>query len=92
MAEEKQKDSKPQKQDYEEIGKAIVNFYENGYFGRRRTLKMSFLKGMAGGVGGVIGATLVIAIFIWVLSLLKSVPLVGPFFENVRNTINQTQE
>lgn len=49
----------------------------------------TFLRGILVGAGGVIGATLLIAILLWVLSIFDTVPLIGPLIENTRDTIEQ---
>ncbi len=67
----------------------LTNIYETGYIDRNQTYKMSFIKGILAGLGGVIGATLVVALLIWVLSLLGSVPLINTLTDNVENTIQQ---
>lgn len=73
--------------DYEQLGKMLQNIYESGYIDRNAALKMSFLKGIAAGFGGVIGATIIVALTIWVLSLFDNVPLLGPFADKVQNTV-----
>lgn len=78
-------------QDYEQLGRMLANIYESGYVDRGQTYKMSFLKGLAAGFGGVIGATIVVALLLWGLSFLDQVPLVGRFTERVRTTIEQNQ-
>jgi hypothetical protein len=50
-------------------------------------LKMSFLKGIAAGFGGVIGATIVVGLVVWILSLFETIPLVGPVVDNVKGTV-----
>ena len=75
------------KQSYEEIGRMFESIYESGYIDRNKTYKMSFLKGVAAGVGSVIGATVIVALLIWVLNLFDSVPLVGPFTHKIQNTV-----
>lgn len=47
----------------------------------------SFLRGIVTGAGGVLGATVLIAILLWLLSLFDTVPLIGPLIENTRSTI-----
>ncbi|HET7673197.1 MAG TPA: DUF5665 domain-containing protein [Candidatus Saccharimonadales bacterium] len=49
----------------------------------------SFIRGVLVGAGGVIGATVLIAILLWVLSLFDTVPLIGPIIDNARETIQQ---
>ncbi|MEO8862979.1 MAG: DUF5665 domain-containing protein, partial [Candidatus Saccharimonadales bacterium] len=51
----------------EELGNALISIYESGYLDKTKTYKMSFLKGILGGLGGAIGATLVLALLVWML-------------------------
>ena len=78
-----------QKLTNEQVGQMLVNIYESGYLDKNKSYKMSFLKGLAGGLGGVIGATIVVALLIWVLSLFQEVPLIGPFLDKARTTVEQ---
>lgn len=88
--------SKPKKltkeQNYEQLGQMLTNIYESGYIDRNQAYKMSFIKGLIAGLGGVLGATIVVAILLWILTLFSSVPFVGRFTENTRNTIDQSQK
>ncbi|MDQ5886208.1 MAG: hypothetical protein QG628_605 [Patescibacteria group bacterium] len=81
--------SKKKELSYEEIGKMLVNIYESGYINQNQTYKLSFLKGIATGVGGVIGATVVIALLLWGLSLFQEIPLIGPVVQKIQTTIDQ---
>lgn len=77
--------------DYESLGRMLVSVAENGYLDRTRMLKMSFLKGVATGLGGVLGATLVVAILLWVLSLFDQIPLIGPIVDRFNETVRSSQ-
>jgi chromate transport protein ChrA len=74
--------------DYEELGRMLVHIYETGYPDRKKLLKYSFLKGMVTGLGGVLGATILITALIWALSLFERIPLIGPFFDKVQTTVD----
>lgn len=80
----------PKKTDYEELGKLIETVYETGYMNRGRLLRMNFLKGIAVGVGSVVGATIVISLLLWILSLLNFGPF-RPIIENIQDTVEQAQ-
>lgn len=79
--------SKKQQVDYEQLGKMLSNIYESGYINRNQAYKMSFLKGIAAGFGGVVGATMVLAIVLWVLSVFVDVPIIGPLLDPVQDTL-----
>lgn len=69
--------------------KAVLEdlFYD---FNRSRVqiYKMNFVRGIMLGAGTVIGGTLIIALLVWVLSLLSNViPPLGDFFESASQTL-----
>ena len=80
-----------QKVDYEQIGRMVANIYETGYIDRNQTYKMSFIKGILAGLGGVIGATVVVALILWLLSLFQTVPLIDRLYNNLDDTVNSQQ-
>jgi len=72
----------------EELGNMLKNIYESGYLDRNQSYKQSFIKGVLGGFGGVIGATIVVAILLWTLSLFHNVPI--PFLNRVTDNVQHT--
>lgn len=89
MSAKKAKKKSPK--DYEELGRRLENIYTAGYVDKKEMMKMSFLKGVLGGLGGVIGATIVVALLIWLLSLFDTVPLIGPLIENIQDSVKTAQ-
>lgn len=82
------KKSNPSKQvSYEQLGKMLESIYESGYIDRNKLYKMSFLKGIAAGFGGVIGATIIVALLLWALNLFDQVPLLGPLTDKLQDTV-----
>lgn len=76
---------------YEHLGKMLVNIYETGYIDRNQAYKMSFIKGLLSGLGGVVGATLVLALILWFVSLLGNLPFLERISDNVTQTLNNAK-
>jgi hypothetical protein len=76
--------------EYEQLGRLISSVYESGYLDKKQSYKTSFIKGVFSGFGGVVGATVVVGVLLWVLSLFGSVPLIGRFTDRVEQTVQQT--
>jgi hypothetical protein len=75
------------KTDYERLGRMLHDIVETGYSSRWKMYRFVFIKGMVGGFGGVLGATLVVAALLWIFSVLGRVPLIGPFVDSLQETI-----
>lgn len=86
----KQEEKAVVKRNHDEIAKALEILFATDYIDKKKLYLSNFVRGMAFSAGGVIGATLIIAILIWILSLFDQVPLIGPLFENTRETIQQS--
>lgn len=54
----------------------MADVYESGYINKRRLYKSAFIKGVLTGLGGVIGATVCVALLLWVLSFFDQLPFV----------------
>jgi hypothetical protein len=81
---------------YEQLGRMLTNIYESGYIDRNQAYKMSFVKGLLTGLGGVIGATLLVALLIWILTVVSDAPLIervtDPIISPVVDTIRNGQK
>lgn len=79
------------KRNHDEIAKALEILFATDYIDKKKLYLNNFLRGMAFSAGGIIGATIVIGLLIWILSLFDNIPLIGPLFENTRETIQDSQ-
>lgn len=73
--------------EYEQMGRQLDALYDAVHPDRRALYKAAFIKGVLSGVGGVIGATLVVALLLWLLSLFAELPLIGNFIETIQDTL-----
>lgn len=72
----------------QELGQMLTNIYESGYLDRSTAYKMAFFKGVLSGLGGVIGATVLVALLVWILSLFHSLPFVGHIVDAFKSAVN----
>ncbi len=77
--------------DYEKLGQQLESLFINFDPSRRKIFWVNFWLGVLRGFGAVIGATVGIAILIYILSLFSQIPLIGPFVNNIKHTVNTTQ-
>lgn len=73
--------------DYEQMGRQLEELYDAVRPERRALYWVSFWKGIFRGAGSVIGATLVVALMLWLLSLFSELPLIGNFMDSLRSAI-----
>ncbi len=74
-----------------DLQKALEVLFASEYINHRKLYLHNFVRGIVFGAGGVIGATLLVGIVLWILSLFDQVPLIGPFFDNTKETIQNVQ-
>jgi hypothetical protein len=68
----------------------IEQLFYDFHSSRRQVYWLNFWRGIAFGVGSVIGGTLVVALVVWLLSLLVDLPGgVGESIEYIVNTVRQ---
>lgn len=88
----KDSQNKPFKErEYEQLGRLLVSIGETGKFNRFRLYRTSFVKGVFVGLGSVIGATVMVAILLFILSLFSEIPLIGNFIGDLQTTLEETQ-
>lgn len=59
----------------------------NRLLSKSASLKYAFLRGLATGFGGILGATIVLAVFVWGLSRLEFIPIIGNFVSQITDFV-----
>lgn len=70
----------------------MEEIFHDMYHERKRIYKINFVRGIFFGVGSALGGTLVIGLVIWLLSLFVNFPVIGDYFKDAQNTIEQSQQ
>lgn len=65
----------------------LEQLFDDHYKYRWRVYQINFFRGIFFGLGSVIGATVFVAITLWILSLFTELPVVGNLFEKTQTTI-----
>ncbi|MEK9156332.1 MAG: DUF5665 domain-containing protein [Patescibacteria group bacterium] len=73
----------------EDIIKAIRDLTEQNK--RLASLKWNFWRGIVYGFGFSIGSILLVALFLWVLSLFDTIPVIGRFISTIIETVKRGQ-
>lgn len=69
----------------------VVDFLEYLQSGKR-IMWVNFKAGIAKGFGITIGMTVVVAIFIWILTMLMDLPLIGEYFQEAKIYVDEYKE
>ncbi len=77
---------------YEDLGRQLESLYDSLNPDRKSVYRTNFIKGIWSGLGGVIGATVGLAVLLWILSLFGQIPIIGHFVDTVRHTIQSRQK
>lgn len=64
-------------------------FFEMSHPRWGRVIKYAFIKGVATGFGLFLGGTIVVALLLWILSLLGQVPFLNDIAESARETLDR---
>ena len=93
MSAQKTQTEKLDKQDYEQLGKAVeaalVKDYIHLLHSTREQIWSAFVRGIFTGLGTVIGATLVVAMLLWILTFFGTAPIVGEFFRSLGDALKK---
>jgi hypothetical protein len=69
----------------------VVEYMEYLQSGKR-IMWVNFKAGIAKGFGITVGMTLVVGIFVWVLTMLVDLPLIGEYFQEAKIYVDEYKE
>lgn len=75
--------------EYEDLGRKLVGL-QHGLLPGRGYYRAAFLRGIVTGFGGVIGATLLVTLLLWMLSAFDSLPVIGDFVDTIKNSLTSS--
>ncbi len=78
------------KLEYEAIGKLLESTYLANSDVRAKVLWFTFLRGLFYGLGIFLAGTLIVGIIISILNMFNEVPILGPFIENIINSLDDS--
>lgn len=91
MSKAKAASDKPSKEQIDNAKEALELLFATQYIDKKRLYSENFVRGIMLGAGTIIGSAIVLTLLLWVLSLLDSVPFIGPIFENIESSVEQTR-
>ncbi len=68
--------------------KALEVLFASSYIDKKKLYWENFVRGITFSIGGIIGATVGIALILWVLSIFNEIPFIGEISKTVQETIN----
>jgi hypothetical protein len=73
----------------QQAAKALEKLLAANTISKKHLYAQNFLRGFVFSIGGILGATVGVAMLLWFLSLFQEVPLLGDFIRNVEQTITE---
>lgn len=74
--------------DYAKLGQALTRVLADGHIGVvdnwKKFVLVNFARGLLVGLGSVIGATLVLALLVWLISIFGGLPIIGQWFDPLK--------
>lgn len=89
MVDMSQELSKKQREEFTK--QQLEYFFEMSHPKWGRVIKYAFIKGVATGFGVFLGGTILIALLLWILSLLGQVPFLQEITDSARETLDQSK-
>jgi hypothetical protein len=66
---------------------ALEILFASEHINKKRLYWANFVRGLFFSLGSVLGVAIMVSLLLWVLSFTSRIPLIGPVFENVQDTV-----
>lgn len=77
--------------EYAKLGLALTRVLTNGHIGVvdnwKKFVAVNFARGLLVGLGSVVGATLVLALLVWLISIFGGLPIVGQWLDSLEQSL-----
>lgn len=83
--------AKTRGQEADAVRDVFEEFFNDYYKNRGKVYRLNFVRGIWFGLGSVIGGTLVLAAFFWILSLFHQIPFLTDIVESVQRSIEEAR-
>ncbi|PSO43120.1 hypothetical protein BRC19_02235 [Candidatus Saccharibacteria bacterium QS_5_54_17] len=88
------KEADAPQQEYARLGKALTRAIVRDNIqvthNWKRFITVNFVRGLFVGLGSVVGATLLVALVLWLLNVFGGLPIVGDWFEAISSALNKS--
>lgn len=78
------------KKDADTAAKALEVLFTTNYISRRHLYFQNFLRGVFFSAGTIIGAAVIVAVSVWLLSFFNQIPVIGPAFDDLKQSIENS--
>jgi hypothetical protein len=73
--------------DPRQAARALEVLLATSYLDKKRLYLENFLRGLTFGAGSVLGATVLVVMILWLLSLFEEIPLIGPVADKFTDSL-----
>lgn len=74
--------------DTKAASQALKKLLAAGYIDKKKLYIENFVRGIFFSLGSVLGATVVVALLLWILSAFDTAPIIGNFIQSIQDSIN----
>lgn len=74
--------------DTKAAAQALKVLLASGYVDKKKLYIENFVRGIFFSLGSVLGATVVVALLLWILSVFNTAPIIGHYIQSIQDSIS----